>query len=192
MRLLKGCGKKVAALVCGLMLAGLAGVAQGSIMSTQTYNGINGDGSENWMFEYLVTNTTPSVTLDRFEVVFTPYASFVSPTPLPDRTGWDVVIVNDDLNLTGKTYVAGAQTGNGIAYNTTASGFFVPFVYYGDSGGATLPQSFTEYYSDNTSQTGFTTTTTVPEPSTYLLSILALAAVAASRKLLNRRMANEG
>ena len=112
------------------------------------------------------------------------------PSSLPDRTGWDVVIVNDDVNFASKTYVAGAQSGNGIAFNATAGGFFVPFVYYGDPGGANLPQSFTEYYSDTTSQTGFTTA--VPEPSTYFLSILALAAVAGSRKLLNRRMANEG
>ena len=187
MRLLKGCGMKVAALVCGLMLAGLTGAAQGSIMSTPTYNGTNGDGSVNWMFEYLVTNTTPSVTLDWFEVVF-PYYSFAFPTPLQSPSGWAVDMV-DSFGVS-HTYVAGTPDGNGIAYNTTAVGFFVPFVYYGDSGGASLPQIFTEYYSDKTSQTGFTTA--VPEPRTYFLSILALAAVAGSRKLLNRRMANEG
>ena len=153
------------ALVIGVMLAGLAGVAHGSVKYSATYDA----GADSWEYQYFVTNDyslTEAITTFTIDFLPAPNYTVVSQTvPL----GWYL-----DPGLL-PSFVTAVDTSAGIAPGETLGGFLAAFTYSGDPGGVPADQTFIGNLSGGGDFSGITTT--VPEPGSYLLALLALATV---------------
>ncbi len=168
----------ISLVIWGLLL-GLAGNSYGLLTYSSTDMGANGDGMEQWQYNFSITNTTPDQNFTEF-TVYLDYGVYFSLNNTSTNQQWFSQAAEPYLNVGNPTPgFFNAQISSGIlGPGETASDFSVDFV----SSEPFAP--LYEIYNVAALMESGTSTLATPEPTTWILLSISLGTVFVLRRKL--------